>query len=148
MTKLVAAEGEVLERILDDTYGIWSDGLSRQAYGKFYAAQVATAWGRRNLRRFALVGGDGLHASAEVYRFDAALDGTPLQIAGIGAVFTSPASRRRGAARELIERTLEQAAAGGADVAMLFSEIGAAYYERLGFQTIPTVERGLRVTES
>src|SRR4051794_25086483 len=129
MTKLVAAEGRILERILDDTYGIWGEDLTRPAYGKFYAAQLATAFGRRTLRRFALMDGDELLSSAKLYRFDAVLDGTPLQIAGLGAVFTSPASRGRGAARELIERTLERAASDGADLALLFSEIGAAYYE-------------------
>jgi len=148
MTKFVAADGAILEQVLDDTYPIWGDGLSRAAYGKFYAAQLGTAWGRRNLRRFALTDGDQPLASAKLYRFDAVLDAAPLQIAGIGAVFTSPASRGRGAARELIERTLEQAAADGADLALLFSEIGPLYYERLGFKTIPLMERRLRVTES
>ena len=59
---------------------------------------------RRISSRLALVDGDEVLASAKVYRFDAVLDGRPLRIAGLGAVFTSPASRRRGAARELIER--------------------------------------------
>src|SRR3954469_22142381 len=100
MTKLVAAEGATLERILDDTYAIWSDGLSRHAYGRLYAAQVATPWGREHLNRFALVDGGEVRASAKVDRFAATLNGRPIQVAGIGAVFTSPASRRRGAGRE------------------------------------------------
>ena len=64
------------------------------------------------------------------------LDGRPIQIAGLGAVFTSPASRGRGAARDLIERMLERAEADGADLALLFSEIGPDYYARLGFEPI------------
>ena len=76
------------------------------------------------------------------------LDGQPIAVAGIGAVFTSPASRGRGAARELIERLLERAAADGADLALLFSEIGPDYYARLGFEPIATIDRRLRVTES
>lgn len=148
MTKLVAADGAILDRILDDTYGTWNDGLTRHAYGQFYAAQVATPWGRTRLRRLALVDGDELLASAKLYAFDAALDGRPIQVAGIGAVFTTPAARGRGAARELVERLLERAALVGADLALLFSDIGPEYYARLGFEVVATPERQLRVTES
>jgi GNAT superfamily N-acetyltransferase len=148
MTRLVAAEGALLERVLDDTYGLWGDGLSRHAYGRLFAAQLATPWGRGHLERFALVDGDDLLASAKLYRFDASLDGTPVRVAGIGAVFTSPGHRGHGAARELIERLLERASADGADLALLFSEIGADYYARLGFEPIPLMDRQVRVTES
>lgn len=148
MTNLVDAEGPILERILDDTYDLWHDGLSRHAYDRLYAAQVATPWGRTHLRRLALVDGDDLLASAKLYRFEAVLDGAPIQVAGIGAVFTSPASRGRGAARELVGRLLERAASEGADLALLFSEIGPDYYGRLGFEAIATVDCRLRVTES
>src|SRR3954447_7503225 len=148
MTELVAAEGATLDRILDETYAIWSDGLSRHAYGRYYAAQVATPWGRAHLKRYALVDDDEVLASAKVYRFPATLDRRPIELAGIGAVFTSPARRRRGAGRELLERLLERATAEGADLALLFSEIGPEFYARLGFATVPTVDRQLRVTES
>ncbi|MCU1386172.1 MAG: hypothetical protein JWL71_4869 [Acidobacteria bacterium] len=148
MTNLVAADGAILDRILDDTHAIWSDGLSRHAYGRLYAAQVGTPWGRTHLNRFALVDGDEVRASAKLYRFAAVLDGKPIQVAGIGAVFTPPASRGRGAARELIARLLERATNDGADLALLFSEIGPDYYARLGFQTVAIADRQLRVTES
>jgi len=148
MTNLVEANGSILDRILDDTYDIWNDGLSRRAYARFYTAQTATAWGRAHLRRFALVSGDDILASAKLYQLDAVLDGVRLTVAGIGAVFTPPAARRRGAARELIERLLERAAADGAEAALLFSEIGPDYYARLGFEPIATVDRQLRVIES
>jgi predicted N-acetyltransferase YhbS len=148
MTKLVDVDDGVLGRILDDTYEIWNDGLTRHAYGQLYGAQRATPFGRAHLGRLALVDGDEVLASAKVYRFDAVLDRQPLQIAGLGAVFTAPASRRRGAARELIERVLEREAAGGADAALLFSEIGPDYYARLGFTVVETATRELRVSES
>ena len=148
MPNLVDAEGPILDRILDDTYNIWHDGLTRPAYGRFYAAQLATSWGRAHLRRLALVEGDEVLASAKLYAFDAVLDGRPIKVAGIGAVFTPPASRGRGAARDLMERLLERAAADGATLALLFSEIGPDYYARLGFEAIATADQQLRVTES
>jgi len=148
MTNLVDAEGPILERILADTHSIWHDGLTPHAYGRFYAAQVATPWGRTHLRRLALVDGPDVLASAKLYTFDAVLDSIPIKVAGIGAVFTSQVSRGRGAARDLIERLLDRAAADGADLALLFSEIGPDYYARLGFEAIAIPDRQLRVTES
>src|SRR5471032_53661 len=124
MANLVTAEGPILERILEDTHNIWHDGLTRSAYGRFWAAQVATPWGRGHLRRYALADGETLLASAKLYTLDAVLDGNPIVVAGIGALFTSPASRGRGAARDLIEQLLARASTDGADLALLFSEIG------------------------
>jgi predicted N-acetyltransferase YhbS len=148
MAKLVEAEGWIFDRILDDTYPLWNDGLTRLAYGRFYAAQIGTPWGRKHLQRFALVEGDEVAASAKLYRFDAVRDGQPIQVAGLGAIFTTPAARGRGAARELIGLLLERAVADRADLALLFSEIGPEYYARLGFEAIATKDVQLRVTES
>src|SRR5579862_1554843 len=99
MSELVAAEGAVLAEILDATFDIWNEGLDRSAYGRYYRAQSATPWGRARLRRTALVDGSSVLASLKEYRFDASLDGRPIRIVGVGAVFTQPAHRRRGHAR-------------------------------------------------
>jgi predicted N-acetyltransferase YhbS len=149
MAELVPAdEGPILDAILDATYDIWHDGLTRPAYGRFYDAQRKTPWGRERLRRVALVEGEEVLASAKIYTFDAELDGAPVRVAGLGAVFTQPAHRGRGAARDLIARLLEREAAAGAGIALLFSEIGPAYYARLGFEVVPTTQRELRVAQS
>jgi GNAT superfamily N-acetyltransferase len=69
-------------------------------------------------------------ASAKLYTLEASLDGRPLRIFGIGALFTAPAHRGRGHARALVERLLERAAGEGATVALLFSIIGARLLRR------------------
>jgi len=145
---VVPAEGAILDQILAATHEIWHEGLSRAAYARYYAAQKATAWGRAHLERLALVDGDDVLASAKVYRFAATLDARPVTVVGLGAIFTQPADRGRGAARELVDRLLERAAAGGGDLALLFSEIGPDYYARFGFTTIATHDVRLRVSES
>jgi predicted N-acetyltransferase YhbS len=145
---IVPAADDVLEQILAATYEIWNEGLSRPAYGRYYAAQRATPWGRAHLDRVALVDGNTVLASAKLYRFDATLDGRPIRVAGLGAIFTQPEYRGRGAARDLVERMLESAADRGADLALLFSEIGTGYYARLGFTAIDTHDVRLRVAES
>jgi predicted N-acetyltransferase YhbS len=148
MADLAPAEGPYLEAILNATYDIWHDGLGRAAYARFYQAQLATPWGRRAITRLALVEHGEVLASGKLYLFDATLDGRPVRVAGLGAIFTQPAHRGRGAARELVERVLEHAASGGADLALLFSEIGAEYYARLGFTAIATHERTIGVAQS
>ena len=57
MPTFVAAEGAILERILDTTYPAFHQDLSRQAFAKFDAAQRKTAWALCHQRRFALSGG-------------------------------------------------------------------------------------------
>lgn len=122
--------------ILDQTFPIWHEGLSREAYGRWNTLQLKTPWGRDRLRRVAWVEGDRLLASAKRYLFDAVLDGAPIRVIGIGAVFTPPSERGQGHAPALIARLMADAAAEGVAAAVLFSEIGASYYEPLGFRVV------------
>lgn len=147
MSQLVRVDETLIDRILDDTHELWHDGLARPAYGRLWRAQLATPWGKRHLTRWALIEDGEVMSSAKLYRFDAVLDGHSIQVAGLGAVFTPRARRGRGAAAELIRRLLEQARGDGCDAALLFSEIGADYYARLGFVTMPLGELTLRVVE-
>ena len=139
--RLVVAEGSLLEQILDHTYPIWHEGLTRAAYARWNAAQMRTPWGRQHLQRFALVSDEGtLLASAKRYRFDVRVDGRDGWMCGIGAVITPEALRGRGHARHLIEALVQQERDAGALCAALFSEIGAPFYERLGFRRVPLDE--------
>jgi len=147
MADLAIVEGPYLQQVLDHSYPVWHDGLSRASYGRYYAGQLATPWGRTHLQRLALVERGEVLASAKLYTLDASLDGRPLRIAGIGALFTAPAHRGRGHARVLVERLQERSANEGATVALLFSIIGADYYAGLGFEPIATPDLSLRVIE-
>jgi GNAT superfamily N-acetyltransferase len=143
---VVPAEGALLEQILDHSFPIWNEGLTRPAYAQWNAAQLKTPWGRQHLQRFALVSDEGeLLASAKRYRYDVRVDGRDGWMSGIGAVLTPPSLRGRGYAGALIERLLEQERADGALFASLFSEIGAPFYERLGFNEVPLDEVTVRV---
>ena len=144
---IVPAEGPILDEILSASFELWHEGLSREAYPRFYKGQLGTAWARTNLSRWALVDGGDVLASAKTYAFDAVLDGREVRALGLGAVFTQPRHRGHGHARVLIDRMLARATADGFDLALLFSEIGADYYARLGFTPIPTVDLDLRVRE-
>jgi GNAT superfamily N-acetyltransferase len=136
MTPLVTADARVTERILDGTHAIWSEGLGRSDYSRWQRAQLDTVWGRRHIRRVALLDGDDLLASAKQYDFTAMIGGDPQPVLGIGAVFTPPVHRGRGHARRLIEAMTAEAESRGCRAALLFSEIGPAYYEAMGFGVV------------
>jgi len=139
--RLVPAQHQLLERILDESYPIWNEGLTRQAYGQWNIAQARTPWGSRNLDRVALVDDAGaLLASAKRYRFAARLDQRDVKVLGIGAVFTPPDRRQHGHASALIQQLIDEARADGMDAALLFSEIGTPFYERLAFKPVPVDE--------
>lgn len=145
--QVVPATGAVLEQVLSDTYALWNDGLSRDSYGKAWAAQLKTPWGRSHLDRVALVDGPHVMCSAKRYDLSLRLDGRIRRALGIGAVFTPPAHRGRGAARELIARLLDTAVTEGQEFAMLFSEIAPAFYERLDFVPVPLIESTFEVDQ-
>lgn len=138
---LVLAEGPLLDRIFDNTYPIWNEGLTRDGYGRWNNAQLKTKWGSRHLQRFALLDEAGdLLASAKRYRIGVRLDGRDGWMAGFGAVFTPESRRGCGHASQLLQLLLDRERQNGAMLASLFSEIGAAFYERLGFRTVPLDE--------
>jgi GNAT superfamily N-acetyltransferase len=144
--QLVVADGQILEEILDATFPVWNEGLTRDAYARWNAAQLRTSWGANYLRRFALLDDRGRWvASAKRYLWPIRLDDADGTMCGLGAVFTRPEDRGRGYAATIIERLIDQSRAEGAALAGLFSEIGEAFYERLGFKTVPLDEFDVQV---
>jgi GNAT superfamily N-acetyltransferase len=143
--EVVAATGDVLQQILDETFPVWGEGLGRDAYGKYNRAQLATPWGAVHLQRMALVDRGRLLATAKRYDLTARVDGRQVQLMGLGAVFTPEAQRGRGYAGELLRRTLDRGAGEGFGLALLFSEIDARFYEHLGFRQLPVNQVTLSV---
>jgi hypothetical protein len=90
VSTVVPAEGPVLDGILDSTHTITHERLSRQAYRRYHAAQMRTAWGRTHQHWFALIDGSELLASAKTYRIAGVLEPRHIRICGIGAVSPSP----------------------------------------------------------
>jgi GNAT superfamily N-acetyltransferase len=134
---IVIAEGALLDHILDHTFEVWHEGLSRAAYGRWSTGQLRTPWARQYLQRFALLDDRGaLLASLKAYRYRVLVGGRDGWMCGIGAVFTPRPFRGRGYASRLVNDVIERARGEGACLAALFSEIGAEFYQRLGFEPV------------
>jgi hypothetical protein len=144
---VIPAEGTILERVLETAHSITPEGLSRGAYAKCDAAQMKTVWGRRHQRRFALVDGADVLASATQYDLAAVLDQRRVRVCGIGSIFSEPAHREGGHARELVDRLLGDAVRDGAAMALAFSDISHEQHPA-GFDVVSMTEVELRVTES
>ena len=145
MPELVPATGDYLGQILHDSYSVWNDGLSPEAYARFWDAQLRTPWGMAHLDRLALVRDGQVISSAKRYDLSARIENRIRRVLGIGAVFTPLAHRGRGAAQRLLEMMIETAEAEGYEYALLFSEIDPAFYERLDFVPVPVLESRLVV---
>jgi predicted N-acetyltransferase YhbS len=122
-----------------NTHALWSGGRDLEAHTESQFAQLRRA-GSALLRFVGLVDDSGLVASIKRYTLGMALPGGGSAGAvGIGAVFTRMDARGTGAASALIERVLAEARAEGLGAALLYSDIDPAFYERLGFVTLPAV---------
>jgi GNAT superfamily N-acetyltransferase len=145
---IVPVEGPLLEEILDATFPIWNEGLSRAAYGQWNRAQLRTPWGRKHLQRFAALDAEGrVLATAKQYRLDVRSGDRTGWMCGIGAVFTPHEMRRHGHASALVAELVARAQREGALLASLFSEIGHGFYERLGFTGVPLDEVTITVEQ-
>ena len=139
MAIVIPAEGAILERVLETAHSFSSEGLSRHASRQFDAAQMRTAWGRQHQRRFALVEGDDVLASAMQYDLAAILDQRPVRVCGIGGILPQPTVPTAGPARELVDRLLERVARDGAAMALLFSDM--SHEEQLaGCDVVPMTD--------
>jgi hypothetical protein len=148
MPILIPAEGAILERILHTAYSVWPESLSRSAFTSFQAAHTKTAWALRHQRRYALVEGGEVLASAQRYDLAGILDRQPMRVCGIGDLLADPASSESSHTRVLVEQLLDAAERDGADIALLFVTPGSTSYVPDGFEAVPMLDVELRVTES
>jgi hypothetical protein len=119
---------------------IWGGGLNPDRFVAFQRRLADSREAGQRYRLFGLFDGDRLLSAMKAYDLRGSYAGEPLRMFGIGAVYTPPALRRRGHARRMLELALAEHRSRGYDAAVLFSDIGGAYYERLGFRALESEE--------
>jgi hypothetical protein len=148
VSTVVRAEGAVLDRVLDETYPASHQGLGRAAFTTFDAALGKTVWARGHQRRYALIQGNDILASAQRYDLSGMLGEQALRICGIGAVWSHPAHGDVLHARVLVERLIDDARRDGADLAMVCGSPAPTMPVLDGFEMIPTHDVEVKVAES
>jgi len=119
---------------------LWGGGLP---VDRFQAFQHRLADAPEAKDRYRLLGWfpeERLTSAMKAYQLRAAFAGKKLRILGIGAVFTPPELRRRGYAAAMLRAVMRESASAGVHAAVLFSDIGVRYYERLGFRVLESRE--------
>jgi GNAT superfamily N-acetyltransferase len=142
---LVTATGPLLDQVLRHTFAQWGAGLTPEAWVRYDTALARLPWGQAHRDHVALTDGGRLIALAKRHELTARIDGRIRRVLGIGAAYTPPELRGHGAASALIEHILAAAETDGFEFALLFSEIGPAFYERFDFVPVPLVETTLGV---
>lgn len=141
MPHLAVARQEQVERIYAESHALWGAGLSYEQYRNYWRELSATPWGAKHLTFKVWLGDDGeVLSSLKLYRPRIRLLGQVSRGCVIGAVFTPEAQRRRGHAVDMLRAVLQEARAGGQDLALLFTDIGTRYYRALGFRALPAEE--------
>ena len=138
---VVEAGPPLIEAVLRESHALWGAGMGLAEYTDFNLRQTTTPWGRDFYRFLVALGPGGeILSSLKLYTLAAEMDGRDIRVAGVGAVFTPETQRGRGHAPALVESALGRAAEAGCDAALLMSEIGGDYYEKLGFAALPAQE--------
>jgi hypothetical protein len=138
---LDVARPDEIEAVYHESHALWGAGLDLAGYLGLWDDLQRTAWGRNHLRFLVWRDDDGsVLSSMKLYAPRVRWLGRIARACAIGAVFTPRARRRRGHAAAMLARVLEGAASAGDAPAMLFSDIGTAYYASLGFRSLPAEE--------
>jgi hypothetical protein len=148
MPRLVVAEGAVLARVIDAMPPAARDGLSAAAFALSERALQKTAWATAHRRRFALMEGDVVLATAVRGRLAARLDDQPVRIGAVGSLWADPSHGADTQAAALIAGLLEAEREDGADLAMLTASSDGTWAVPEGFEPIPTTDVEVRVVES
>jgi GNAT superfamily N-acetyltransferase len=138
------APAEYARDVLPQSSTIWAGGRSLDEYVRDFVAVAGSAYGKRRFRTLGLRIDGSIAVSCKRYEREIRCGDRVLQAVGIGAVFTPPELRGRGYASALLGVLLDSERVAGTDVAYLFSDIHPAFYERLGFVTLPSRTISLR----
>ncbi len=134
-----------VRRIYRESYSLWGTGLTPEGYFGLWQDVRTTAWGSRYMDFLTWEDGGDILSSMKRYRPLLRHNGRTSRATVIGAVYTPARHRREGFATAMIRAVLDQAREVGDSLALLFSDIGTAYYRDLGFHPLPATSAMARL---
>ncbi|MGA2395762.1 MAG: GNAT family N-acetyltransferase [Candidatus Lustribacter sp.] len=135
---------EYVRDVLPHSASIWAGDRSFADYAAEFGAASASGFGRRRFRTLGLSLDGDVVTSCKRYQRELRCGDRTFRAAGIGAVFTPESERGRGYATAFLGALLDAERGNGTDLVYLFSDIHPAFYERLGFVTLPSRALALR----
>lgn len=137
--QLKDADNNDLSAVLKETCRIWSPGLPRRQYFDYLSAQLNSDWSRaKKSMRFLVLKDDPLSpplGALKYYHLAYRVRGLPepIDIAGLGAIYTLREKRGMGLGKTMVGLALERARAEGMAAVLLYSDIGSDFYRSFGF---------------
>jgi hypothetical protein len=119
---------------------IWGGGLAEPMFVTFQRRLADSPEARDRYRLLGLFEGGSFLSAMKAYELEGRFAGQPLRLLGIGAVFTPPHLRRQGFAAAMLSLSMDEYAHRGCGAAVLFSDIGGEFYQRLGFRALESRE--------
>lgn len=146
MHRLSIAREDQVRALSDQTHALWGGGLDAGSYLDLWLELCGTPWVQKYVTYWVLEDANGnVRSSLKLYRPLLRWAGGLSRTLLLGGIFTPAALRRRGYARELIERVVEDADHDGVRAALLFSDIGTRYYRNLEFHELDADEHWMRI---
>ena len=126
----------------------WYAGMRPEAHHTYRMRVLTSPWARRCCQVLVLEENGAPRAGMIVLTLSMRLRGKKRKVAGIAAVVTDPEHRGRGLAARLVTIGHRRLADAGHQAALLFTEIGTAYYAKLGYVTWPLANRTLALPDT
>jgi GNAT superfamily N-acetyltransferase len=146
LSRLTVARDDQIDAVYCESHRLWGAGLSLRQYRELWDEMRSTPWGSRHARFCVWTNDRGeLLSSLKVYRPRVRMHDRVARATVLGAVFTPAERRGRGHATAMVRAAIERARKMGDLAALLFSDIGTAFYADLGFEKLAAEEQSGRL---
>jgi predicted N-acetyltransferase YhbS len=126
--------------ILRETFEIWAAGLPEDLYRQYVWRQINHPWSRKHQQYVVYRQMGAVVSCCKIYQYTFMSRGRPLLITGIGGVFTAEKERGKGYGKSMVADIVARAKSEEKAGVMLFSDIGEALYDELGFEAFSAVD--------
>jgi len=149
MPRIERATDRQVAEIYGESHALWGTGLTLTDYRALWDEISRLPWAARHAEFLVWREPAGpVLSSLKLYRPLVRAGGRTARASVLGAVFTPRARRGQGHASSMIRAVLKTARRRGDPLVLLFSDIGVAFYERLGFLPLPATEQWGRIPRS
>lgn len=142
MSRLEHASHDQIRALYRESHALWGGGLDFEQYFSLWLELSSLPWCRRHASFRVWVDASGrVLSSLKRYRPLLRILGRTARVTILGAIYTPKALRGRRHATDMLRAVIEECRQRGEPAAMLFSDIGASFYETLGFLALPAEEQ-------
>jgi N-acetylglutamate synthase-like GNAT family acetyltransferase len=135
----LATESEKVKR--DSlTFAAWGQQLTEQQFLWREQQLRSHSWAQKNMQTWLWLDGQKVLASCETFSLECNVGKTPAIVWAIASVFVESHLRKQGHSVAMLKSLIEVAREQNISALILFSEVGTAIYERVGFQAIPSFD--------